>query len=61
MTQNLESPKMFRTEYQAGYQKVKFCQFSYKIPGNQLPVKHPIEKPILSNFMNLSAIFFPRL
>ena len=33
------------------------------VPGNceKSPVKHPIENPILLNFVNLSTIFCPRL
>ena len=50
----------FDGEYPAVQPKAKFCRFFGK-NGEKSAVKHSIEKPILLNFVNLSATFSSRL
>ena len=50
----------FDGEYPAVQPKAKFSRLLIK-HGKKSAVKHSIEKPILLNFVNLSATFCPRL
>ena len=51
----------FDGEYAAFEPKAKFWRFFVKNGKKKSAVKRSIEKPILLNFVNLSATFFPRL